>query len=122
VSEQGRCDFPGCDQPAVHLLANDAPLTASEYAERRACRWHQGNAFPSEAELDLQAFTDFADFDSHTTPWASAAIRALVAEVRRLREALDVIAGEDGTYLQSLKMTDTEYTMRTIARDALGRK
>jgi hypothetical protein len=42
------CDWPGCGLPAVALIANDAPLTSSEYAERYACRWHQRNStFPS---------------------------------------------------------------------------
>ena len=42
------CDFPDCDQPAVTLLANDAPLMSDEYAERNVCRWHKSNAFGDE--------------------------------------------------------------------------
>ena len=77
------------------------------------------------SELDLDAIEARARPSATVNSLIAVAredVPALVAEVRRLRDALDVIAGEDGTYLQSLKMTDTEYTMRTIARDALGRK
>jgi hypothetical protein len=36
---------PECDQPAITLLANDAPLLSPGYAERWVCRWHERNAF-----------------------------------------------------------------------------
>lgn len=46
------CDVPGCDQPSVALVSNDAPLLSPEYAERRVCRWHLSNPFPEEVEVE----------------------------------------------------------------------
>jgi hypothetical protein len=46
----------------------------------------------------------------------------LVAEVKRLRHALGVIAGEDLDYRGRLRLTDAENAIYVIARDALGRK
>jgi hypothetical protein len=44
-TERDQCDVPGCDQPAVVLVANDAPCLAPQYLERWACRWHRSNPF-----------------------------------------------------------------------------
>lgn len=41
---------PGCDQPAVVVMANDAPLMSPKYAERCVCRWHERNPFPATTE------------------------------------------------------------------------
>lgn len=45
-NEKEPCMFPGCDQQAVALLANEGTSPLShDYAERWVCRWHCSNPF-----------------------------------------------------------------------------
>jgi hypothetical protein len=111
--------------PAAPLGQLALPRTTTRGGPRRGPRRPRRPEGVAMSELDLDAIEARARPSATVNSLIAVAredVPALVAEVRRLRDALDVIAGEDGTYLQSLKMTDTEYTMRTIARDALGRK
>jgi hypothetical protein len=71
--------------------------------------------------LDLDAIEAQARHWDHLIRDDPETTLALVAEVRRLREALDVIAGMDLDYLGRLKLTEVENAHYVIARDALGR-
>lgn len=46
VRDNRRCDYPGCNQPGLKLVANDAPVLSEEYRERLVCQWHLTNPFP----------------------------------------------------------------------------
>jgi hypothetical protein len=74
------------------------------------------------SELDLDAIEAQARHWDHLIRDDPETTLALVAEVRRLRAALEVIAGEDLDYFGRNRLTDAENAIYVIARDALGRK
>jgi hypothetical protein len=75
---------------------------------------HDGRRILADVYLDRDG--------GHIAGMDPATTLRLVAEVERLRHALDVIAGEDLDYRGRLRLTDAENAIYVIARDALGRK
>ena len=68
-----------------------------------------------------QHILDTARYDEDLMGELAGDVWPLVAEVRRLRHALEVIAGDDLDYSGRLRLTEAENAIYVIARDALGR-
>jgi hypothetical protein len=93
-------------------VSADLPLTGDELA-----------AIVERARVADDGLFTRSDAVSHLAGRVLAEdVPRLVAEVERLRHALDVIAGEDLDYRGRLRLTDAENAIYVIARDALGRK